>query len=299
METNVKAEVPSYKKKKVGFFRRFKHNKAALVALGILLIIFLCVIFAPLVTKYNPAHSDLSARLSPPGTPSRTGMGNHILGTDQLGRDIFARLLYGGRVSLNVGFTVATIGAIIGVTLGMIAGYFGGWTDMIIMRLVDVWASSPTLLVALTFVMVLGPGQKNLILALLINSWTLFCRMARSQVLVLRSSDMVEAGRAIGASTNRILFKHIMPNIISPLVTTYILELAHFINAEANLSFLGFGVQPPQTSWGLLIGEGRRYLTQAWWIVLFPGIAIGITVLCLNLVGNWVRDEFDPLAIKQ
>lgn len=299
METNVQAEVPSYKKKKVGFFRRFKHNKAALAALIILTIMFIVVIFASSVSKYDPARSDLMARLAPPGTPSSTGLGNHLLGTDQLGRDIFSRLLHGGQVSLNVGFTVATIGAIIGVTLGMMAGYFGGWTDMLIMRMVDVWSSSPTLLIALTFVMVLGPGQKNLIIALLINSWTLFCRMARSQVLVIRSSAMVESGHAIGASTNRILFKHIMPNIISPLVTTYVLELAHFINAEANLSFLGFGVQPPQTSWGLMIGEGRKYLTTAWWIVLFPGIAIGITVLCLNLVGNWVRDEFDPLAVKQ
>lgn len=287
------------KKKKQGIMIRFRHNKTALAALIVLLCIFTLVIFASTFSPYDPARSDLMARLAGPGTASKVGSAPHIMGTDQLGRDVFARLLYGGRVSLNVGFVVATIGAIIGVTLGMMAGYFGGWTDMIIMRLVDVWSSSPTLLIALTFVMVLGPGQKNLIIALLINSWTLFCRMARSQVLVIRSSAMVESGHAIGASTNRILFKHIMPNIISPLLTTYVLELAHFINAEANLSFLGFGVQPPQTSWGLMIGEGRKYLTSAWWIVLFPGIAIGITVLCLNLVGNWVRDEFDPLAVKQ
>lgn len=286
-------------RKKHSLMVRFRHNKTALAALITLLCIFTLVIFAPVFSPYDPAKSDLMARLASPGTVSRPDTAPHIMGTDQLGRDIFARLLYGGRVSLTVGFVVASIGAVIGVTLGMLAGYFGGWTDMIIMRMVDVWSSSPTLLIALTFVMVLGPGQKNLIIALLINSWTLFCRMARSQVLVIRSSAMVESGHAIGASTNRILFKHIMPNIISPLVTTYILELAHFINAEANLSFLGFGVQPPQTSWGLMIGEGRKYLTSAWWIVLFPGIAIGITVLCLNMVGNWVRDEFDPLAVKQ
>lgn len=286
-------------KKRHSLAVRFRHNKSALAALIVLLCIFILVIFAPYFSPYEPAKSDLAARLASPGKVVRPGTAPHIMGTDQLGRDVFSRLLYGGRVSLTVGFTVASIGAVIGVTLGMLAGYFGGWTDMIIMRLVDVWSSSPTMLIALTFVMVLGPGQKNLIIALLVNSWTLFCRMARSQVLVIRNSEMVESGRAIGASTNRILFKHIMPNIISPLVTTYILELAHFINAEANLSFLGFGVQPPQTSWGLMIGEGRKYLTQAWWIVLFPGIAIGITVLCLNMFGNWVRDEFDPLAVKQ
>ena len=287
-------------KKKVTLWDRFRYNKAAMVSLIVLIFLLFMLIFAEQVSTYNPSQSDLYARLSPPGTPAgKEGAATHFLGTDQLGRDIYSRLIYGGRVSLTVGFVVATVGAILGITLGMIAGYFGGWTDMIIMRMVDIWASSPTLLIALTFVMVMGPGVNNLIIALLINSWTLFCRMARSQVLVIRGSAMVESGHVIGASTNRILFKHIMPNIISPLVTTYVLELAHFINAEANLSFLGFGVQPPQTSWGLIIGEGRKYLTQAPWIVLFPGLLIGLTVLCLNLVGNWIRDEFDPLAVKQ
>lgn len=287
-------------RKKVTMADRFRHNKAALFALIVLIVMFFMIFGADFVSSYDPAQSSLRGRLAgPSATPVIEGETPHYLGTDQLGRDIFARLLHGGQVSLNVGFTVATIGAIVGITLGMFAGYFGGWTDMLIMRMVDVWSSSPTLLIALTFVMILGPGQKNLIIALLINSWTLFCRMARSQVLVIRGSAMVESGQAIGASTNRILFKHIMPNIVSPLVTTYVLELAHFINAEANLSFLGFGVQPPQTSWGLMIGEGRKYLTQAPWIVLFPGLMIGITVLCLNLVGNWIRDEFDPLAVKQ
>jgi len=290
----------STSKKKVTLWDRFRYNKAALVSLIVLLILFSMIIFAPLVTPYTPSQYDLYARLSAPSLePSRRGGPPHILGTDQLGRDVYSRLVYGGRVSLTVGLTVASIGALIGITLGLIAGYFGGWTDMIIMRLVDVWASSPTLLIALTFVMVMGPGVNNLIFALLINSWTLYCRMARSQVLIIRNSAMVESGQAIGASTVRILFKHIMPNIISPLVTTYVLEIAHFINSEANLSFLGFGVQPPQTSWGLIIGEGRKYLTQAPWIVLFPGLLLGVTVLCFNLVGDWIRDEFDPLAIKQ
>ena len=286
-------------RKKVTLVDRFRHNKAALVALIVLIIMFVMIFGANWVSTYDPAHSSMRNRLMGPTTTAlEEGETPHYLGTDQLGRDTFSRLLHGGQVSLRVGFIVATNGAIIGIVLGMFAGYFGGWTDMVIMRMVDVWSSSPTLLIALTFVMILGPGERNLIIALLINSWTLFCRMARSQVLVMRSSAMVESGQAIGASTNRILFKHIMPNIISPLVTTYVLEVAHFINAEANLSFLGFGVQPPQTSWGLMIGEGRKYLTQAPWLVLFPGLMIGVTVLCLNLVGNWIRDEFDPLAVK-
>ena len=286
-------------RKKVTLAARFRHNKAALISLIVLVIMFVMIFGADYVATYDPSQSSLRNRLlSPSMTALEEGATPHYLGTDQLGRDTFSQLLHGGKVSLRVGFIVATVGAVIGIILGMFAGYFGGWTDMIIMRMVDIWSSSPTLLIALTFVMILGPGERNLIIALLINSWTLFCRMARSQVLVLRSSAMVESGQAIGASTNRILFKHIMPNIISPLVTTYVLEVAHFINAESNLSFLGFGVQPPQTSWGLMIGEGRKYLTQAPWLVLFPGLMIGITVLCLNLVGNWIRDEFDPLAVK-
>lgn len=286
-------------KKKVSFLRRFKHNKLALVSLVVLVFILAVTVFAPVFAPYNPSKTDLLARLKGPTTVAvKAGSVPHYLGTDQQGRDVLSRLIYGARVSLRVGFIVTGIGALIGITLGLMAGYFGGWVDMLIMRILDVFASAPTLLLALTFVMVLGPGEKNLIIALLINSWTLFCRMARSQVLVVRSSAMVESGHAIGASNSRILIRHIMPNIISPLVTTFVMELAHFINAEANLSFLGFGVQPPAASWGLMIGEGREYITNAWWIVLFPGLMIGITVLCLNLFGNWIREEFDPLAVK-
>ena len=286
-------------KKKVTFLRRFKHNKLALFSLVVLVFILIVTVFAPVFAPYSASKTDLVSRLKGPSTVAiKEGSTPHYLGTDQQGRDVLSRLIYGARVSLRVGFIVTGIGALIGITLGMMAGYFGGWVDMLIMRILDVFASAPTLLLALTFVMVLGPGEKNLIIALLINSWTLFCRMARSQVLVIRSSAMVESGHAIGASNSRILIKHIMPNIISPLVTTFVMELAHFINAEANLSFLGFGVQPPAASWGLMIGEGREYITNAWWIVLFPGLMIGITVLCLNLVGNWIREEFDPLAVK-
>lgn len=286
-------------KKKVTLLRRFKHNKLALFSFVVLIFILTVTVFAPVFAPYSASKTDLVARLKGPTTvATKAGNAPHLLGTDQQGRDVLSRLIFGARVSLRVGFIVTGIGALIGITLGLMAGYFGGWVDMLIMRILDVFASAPTLLLALTFVMVLGPGEKNLIIALTINSWTLFCRMARSQVLVIRSSAMVESGHAIGASNSRIMIKHIMPNIISPLVTTFVMELAHFINAEANLSFLGFGVQPPAASWGLMIGEGREYITNAWWIVLFPGLMIGITVLCLNLVGNWVREEFDPLAVK-
>ncbi len=288
------------KKKRTTLATRFRHNKGALISSIILLVILVTSLLAPYFATYDPGKTHLKARLSPPSlTPVTEGELPHILGTDQQGRDIYSRMVYGSRVTLKIGFVVSIFGAVIGIILGLFAGYFGGWTDMIIMRLVDVWASSPIFLISLTFVMVLGPGERSLIIAFLFNSWTLFCRMARSKAMAIRGSDMVESGRAIGASTNRILFRHILRAIISPLITTFVLELAHYINAEANLSFLGFGVQPPATSWGLLIGDGKTYITNGWWIVLCPGIMIGITVLCLNLFGNWVRDEFDPLVIKR
>lgn len=286
------------KAKKVGFFRRFKHNKWALVAMIILLLLVIVTIFAPVFATYDPAKTSLKDIKSAPTLVSEDGGIPHFLGTDQLGRDIYSRLVYGARATLKIAFSVTAIGSVIGVILGLIAGYFGGWADMVIMRIVDVWSSSPTFLVSLALVMVLGPGETTLIIAFVFSSWTLFCKMARSQVLTIRGSTMVESGQAIGASTKRILFRHIVPNIISPLITTFVMQLANFINAEANLSFLGFGVQAPSTSWGLMIGDGKQYITNAWWIVLFPGLMIGITVLCLNLVGNWIREEFDPLSVK-
>lgn len=278
------------------FLQRFSGNGLALIAFVLLILIIAMSIFAPYIAPYNPAKGNIVNRLKPP-TFERTADMNfpHIMGTDQQGRDVLSRIIYGGRVSMSVAFTVVFIAGAIGTFLGLIAGYFGGWIDMIIMRLVDISSSFPGLLIALTFVMVLGPGQKNLTVALLLVGWMIHARMARSQVLTARESTMVESSKAIGCSMPRILFCHILPNVISPLITTYVLEMAHMIGAEANMSFLGYGIQPPASSWGLMIGEGRQYITSAWWLVLFPGLMIGITVLCLNLVGNWVREEFDPL----
>ncbi|HHV58448.1 MAG TPA: ABC transporter permease [Firmicutes bacterium] len=276
--------------------QRFAGNRVALVALLVLLIIVLASFAAPWIAPYNPTKGSLAERLLPPSlAPARDGGFPHLLGTDAQGRDVLSRLTYGGRVSLSVAFTVVALAGCLGTVLGLISGYFGGKVDLLLMRLVDIQSSFPGLLVALTFVMVLGPGQRNLTIALLINGWMVHARMARSQVLALRESTMVEAARAIGCSMPRITFGHILPNIISPLITTYVLELAHMIGAEANMSFLGYGIQPPLASWGLMIGEGREYITSAWWLVVFPGLIIALTILCLNLVGNWVREEFDPL----
>jgi peptide/nickel transport system permease protein len=275
---------------------RFKGNGIALIAFIILIFIMFISFTAPLIAPYDPAKSDIMQRLKPPTltSPLKGGF-PHFLGTDQQGRDVLTRLMYGGRVSMGVAFTVVLISGLIGITIGIISGYYGGWVDLFLMRLVDISSSFPGLLIALTFVMVLGPSQVNLTLALLMVGWMVHARMARSQVLTVRETTMVEACRTIGCSKPRIFVTHIFPNILSPMITIYVLEMAHMIMAEANMSFLGYGIQPPASSWGLMIGDGRQYITNAWWLVVFPGIAIAMTVLCLSIIGNWIKDEFNPI----
>ena len=277
---------------------RFLTRMAVKDPLALAAFVFLCCIVAvslaaPILAPGGEAAGVLSERLRGPALP-KEGVTNHLLGTDQQGRDVLSRLIWGGRVSLTVGFTVVAVAGAFGTLMGLISGYFGGVTDMAIMRVVDVQSSFPGLLVALTFVMVLGPGERNLIYALTFNGWMIHARMARSQVLTVRESSMVEALRAIGCSSRQILLSHILPNIFSPLITTYVLEIAHMIIAECTMSFLGYGIQPPQASWGLMIGEGRQYITSAGWLVTLPGLLIALTVLSLNLVGNFVRSEMDP-----
>lgn len=276
-----------------GVLSRMGHrDPLALVALIFLCLIAAVSVLAPVIVPIE-GPGELSERLRGPALPA-AGVTTHLLGTDQQGRDVLERLIWGGRVSLTVGFTVVLVAGTFGTLMGLISGYFGGALDMVIMRIVDIQSSFPGLLVALTFVMVLGPGQRNLIAALAFNGWMIHARMARSQVLTVRESSMVEALRAIGCGSSQILFRHILPNVFSPLITTYVLEIAHMIMAECTMSFLGYGIQPPMASWGLMIGEGRQYITNAGWLVTFPGLLIACTVLSLNLVGNFVRSELDP-----
>ncbi|MGE5485683.1 MAG: ABC transporter permease [Ignavibacteriales bacterium] len=281
-------------KKAGASLRHLWKDKLALVSLLVVLLVVLSALAAPVIAPHDPTKGSLVNRMKPPFWV-KGGDPKYILGTDQQGRDVLSRIIWGGRVSLTVGFVCVAISGAFGTVLGLISGYFGKWVDTLIMRIVDVQSSFPGLLVALTFVMVLGPGEWNLIAALTFNGWMVHSRMARGQVLSMRETTMVEATRAIGCPTKQILFGHIFPNIISPLITTYVLEIARIIGAEATMSFLGYGIQPPQSSWGLMIGEGRVYITQAWWLVTFPGVAIAITILALNLVGNWIRIELDPL----
>jgi ABC-type dipeptide/oligopeptide/nickel transport system permease subunit len=269
-------------------------DRVALAAALYLVLLLLASTFADYVAPHDPAAQDLANRLAPPAW-SAEGSSRHLLGTDQLGRDILSRIIYGSRISLLVGAAVVAMAGGVGTVVGLFAGYYGGRVDNILMRLVDLQTAFPGLLVALTIITMVGPSVRNIIIVLSINGWMVYARMIRGTTLGLRNSLFVDAARSIGAGNRRIIFLHMLPNLASPLITLGTLELARIILAEAVLSFLGMGIQPPASSWGLMIGEGRDYITVAWWLVTFPGVAIALSVLSVNLVATWLRAITDPL----
>ncbi len=271
----------------------FRGSPIGLVGVGILLLLALLAIVGPYTGLPSPTQTALAARMQPP-TIGLTGLGAHPFGTDQLGRDLLSRMVHGSRVTLIVGLTSIVLGALIGVALGMLAGFLGGWTDRILMRIVDMQLSIPLTLLALMVVAMLGPSLQNLIVILALTSWVRYARIVRGQVLALREREFVMSARSAGASLTRILARHILPNVVTPILVVGTLELARVILLEASLSFLGMGVQPPSPSWGRMLAEGRTYIATAWWISTFPGLAIVLTVLSINFVGDWLRDRFDP-----
>lgn len=272
-------------------------DKVTLTALLFLIVLILAALFAPLITPFDPEEQSLMLRNQPPMTEAEDGgWFPHLLGSDQLGRDLLSRLIYGARISLAVGFAGALFSGAFGVLLGLIAGYYRGVVDDIIMRLVDTQMGFPSLLTALLVLYVLGPGVWKVILVLAVTRWMVFARVTRSLVLSHREEVFVDAARTIGCSDSRILFKHILPNLLSPILVLVTLEVATMILTEASLSFLGLGIQPPQSSWGLMLAQGRSYVTTAWWLVTFPGLAILFTALSLNLVATWVRAVTDPVT---
>lgn len=271
----------------------FRGSPIGLVGAGILLLLALLAIVGPYTGLPSPTQTALAARMQPP-TIGLTGLGAHPFGTDQLGRDLLSRMVHGSRVTLIVGLTSIVLGALIGVALGMLAGFLGGWTDRILMRIVDMQLSIPLTLLALMVVAMLGPSLQNLIVILALTSWVRYARIVRGQVLALREREFVMSARSAGASLTRILARHILPNVVTPILVVGTLELARVILLEASLSFLGMGVQPPSPSWGRMLAEGRTYIATAWWISTFPGLAIVLTVLSINFVGDWLRDRFDP-----
>jgi peptide/nickel transport system permease protein len=269
-------------------------DRVALVGtIGFLLVVLMAATAPVIASQYT--KQNLSLRLLPPALTVNGEFNYHyLLGADQLGRPILDRIIHGSRVSLLVGLGVVSVTGVFGTVLGLLAGYFGGRVDTLIMRWVDIQTAFPGLLVALTLLIMLGPSLQNMMIALMINGWMIFARIVRGVTLSLREEVFVKAARVIGAGDLRIVFIHLLPNLVSPILTIAVMELARIILAEAALSFLGMGIQPPESSWGLMLADGRDYMTRAWWLVTFPGVAIGLSVLFINMVAGWLRSVTDP-----
>ena len=271
-----------------------------------LIVVLVAVLFAPLVSPHKYQEQQVRLRhLAPLSTGTAIVKDTadrsvkeeryYLLGTDHLGRDMVSRLIHGGRISISVGILGVLVSGSIGIFLGLIAGYYRGKIDDVIMRVVDVFMSIPLLFLALMVLFILGPSFTNIIIVFAVARWMLYCRVTRGVVMSLREQTFVEAARAIGCSDQRIITRHILPNLITPLLTIAALEVPRNILTESALSFLGFGIQPPESSWGLMLASGRQYITTAWWIVVIPGTAIFLTALSFNLFGVWLRAVSDPL----
>lgn len=269
---------------------RFMHAGGAPFGLLVLTLVLLCALAAPVIAPHDPDAQDVLSRLV---GPLNDGSG-YPLGSDQLGRDILSRLVFGSRVSLLVGAASVLIAGTIGVFLGLLSGYYGGRTDSAISWFANVQLSFPFILLVIALVAVVGAGLMNVIIVLGLASWVVYQRVVRAEVLALREREYVEAARATGAGNGWILVRHILPNVMTPIIVIGSLQVAQMIIAESALSFLGLGVQPHIPSWGSMLADGRNYLTVAWWVATLPGLAIVVTVLAINLLGDWLRDELDP-----
>jgi peptide/nickel transport system permease protein len=267
--------------------------KWGLGATAVLLVIVASTVVAPWIVPHDPLAVNIRQRLAPPAWMVG-GATQHLLGTDQVGRDLLSRVIYGGRVSLAVGVGAVLISVTIGVLGGLGAGYAGGWTDAVIMTLVNVILTFPFVLLALAVIAVLGPSLANMILVLGVAGWPVYTRVVRAETLAIREREFVLAGRALGMSHARLVFRQILPNLVSAITVIATLQVAQVIIAEAFLSFLGLGTQPPTPAWGNMLGEGRVYMLNSWWIAAFPGLAIFVTTLAINLMGNALRDWLDP-----
>lgn len=276
------------------FFLALFKSRAGLFGFILVVVFVLAALSAPYLGLPVPTRSNLVARMAAPTWTGFFSPGAHPLGTDELGRDILSRIIYGSRVTLTIAAAAVVIGGIVGTLLGIVAGYYRGMVDRVLMRIVDIQLALPLMLLALLVIAALGPSTTNLIIVLALTSWLRYARIIRGQVLALREREFILSAHAIGASTWRIMIKHLLPNVITPALVIATLELARIIIMDAALSFLGLGVQPPNPSWGRMLADGRVYISTAWWIVTFPGIAILLTVLSVNLLGDWLRDYFDP-----
>ena len=265
----------------------FRQNRMALAGLGIVLILVFIAVFAPLLTRYNPYAMDLNQQLLPPSF-------RHWLGTDKFGRDLLTRILYGTRISLIIGLVTSFFSILIGAIMGIMSGYYGGKTDFLIMRLADVMLAFPSLILAMVVMYTLGPNLFNIFIAISLVGWAGPARVVRSQTLSLKEKEFVTAARAIGVRRHRIMLRHILPNCLPALIVLFSLSIPEAIMYEACLSFLGVGAQPPMPSWGLLVSRGKEFLFSAPWVAIMPGVAILITVMAFNFMGDGLRDAMDP-----
>jgi len=273
--------------------RRIARDPGAVAGAAVVLIVTVCAIFAPLIARSDPNAQDLAATLVPPMWIAG-GSGAHVLGTDNLGRDLLTRIIWGARVSAIVGTCVVAIGASIGVTAGLVAGYRRGWVDAVIARITDVQLAFPLVLLAVAIVAVVGPGLWTVVAAIGLTSWVQYVRVVRAETMSLREREFVAAAEAAGASSSRILARHLLPNVASVAIVLGTFEIARAVVLESSLSFLGLGVPPTTPSWGGMLADGRQYLDTAWWVALFPGLAIMIAVMGVNLLGDGLRDALDP-----
>lgn len=276
-------------------WRSLLQAKWPLVALCILLAVLFAAIFGPMIAPLDPNRQNIMMRLADPLTEAGRNNAMFYLGTDGLGRDVLSRLLYGARISLMVGVFAIMVGGTIGVVAGLLAGYFGGWVDDVIMRLGDIQLAFPFILLAIMFLVILGPGVFNIILVLGVGQWVTYARIVRAQTLSLREKEYVEAARALGDSTFSVIFRTILPNIMAPLTVIASFNVASVILSEASLSFLGLGVPPNVPTWGAMLADSRdQLMANKWWLAVFPGLAIVATVLSFNILGDWLRDFLDP-----
>jgi peptide/nickel transport system permease protein len=269
------------------FLRAFLRHKGAVIGVVLLVIMVLSAAIAPVLAPYDPIEQDQKASLAPPSK-------EHLLGTDVLGRDVLSRLLWGGRQSLRVGLLAVAIGAAAGTSLGLLAGFYGGWVGSVIMRFVDLLLALPGILLALTIVAATGPSLENLIIAVGISAIPGYARVVNGAVLNLKTRSYLEAAQAVGARDARLIVRHVLPNILAPVLVLSTVGLGNAMLVGASLSFLGLGVQPPTPEWGAMLSQGREYIFGFWWIATFPGIAILLAVIAINLLGEGLRDLLDP-----
>ena len=280
--------------------RTFLTSRTATLGAVIFSLFVLIALLAPYLVPHNPAQQDLRRRLAPPiGFGLERASQEFPLGNDNLGRDILSRLIAGSRVSLMVGVTTIAVASALGSVIGVVAGYYRGVLDVLVMRLVDIWMAFPSLLLAIALGAALGPGLFNLVIALSLTIWVVYCRVVRAEVLSLRERDFVLAGRTIGASDLRIIMRHIMPNVLAPIMVISSLQMGVVIITEASLNFLGVGVQAEVVTWGGMLADGRQFMRDAWWLATFPGVAISLVVWSVNLMGDGLRDALDPRLRKR